>query len=286
MPFFRSGSFLLALAPAAFAAALVPVPTPQPALPAAGLEVNLGQAKAGILFLCPGANGSIAVTAQSVLYSPLGAALNLVASNSDPPVNFTDPLPGLANSYTGTDRRQWVTGIPRYGTATLAGAYPGIDLQYTVDATGVLTLRLLLAAGVDPGSVHFQIPGATSITVSSNGSVSAQLGPDKYAPRLGYAAPTAVQPSASGNISRTASFSLSSGTFTVAVQGIDRTLPTQISILLNGPATPPLAATTQASDAAGSIYFAARAADAAGKNPPFPTIGGAGCGIQIEQPVS
>lgn len=55
-------------------AALVPVPTLQPNLPVAGLEHNRGQAKAGILFLSPG-NGSIAVTAQSVLYSPLGVNL-------------------------------------------------------------------------------------------------------------------------------------------------------------------------------------------------------------------
>ena len=45
-------------------AALVPVPTPtpfRPSLPAAGLEVNRGQAKAGILFLSPG-GASMAVT--------------------------------------------------------------------------------------------------------------------------------------------------------------------------------------------------------------------------------
>lgn len=51
------------------AAALVPVPTFQPLLPAAGLEPNRGQANAGILFLSPG-GASLAVTAQSVLYSP------------------------------------------------------------------------------------------------------------------------------------------------------------------------------------------------------------------------
>jgi hypothetical protein len=43
--------------------------------------MNQGQAKAGILFLCTGATSSLAVTAESVLYSPLGVALNLVASN-------------------------------------------------------------------------------------------------------------------------------------------------------------------------------------------------------------
>jgi hypothetical protein len=39
----------------------------------------------------------VAVT-QSVLYSPLGAALSLVSSNPNPTVSFSDPLPGLVNS--------------------------------------------------------------------------------------------------------------------------------------------------------------------------------------------
>ncbi len=253
--------------------------------------MNQGQAKAGILFLCPGATGSLAVTAQSVLYSPLGAVLNLVASNSNPPVNFSDPLPGRANSYTGANSRQWVTGIPRYGTATLAGVYPGVNLRYTVDGSGILTMNLLLGPGVGPGVVHFQIPAATSITASSGGSLTAQFGIDRYAPQLSYPAPAVVQSTASGNISRTASFSLlSPSTFNVVVQGIDPALSTQVSIILNGPtvlgSTFPLGATAQASDAAGNSYFAATIADAAGKNPPFPTIGGVGCGNYIDQLVA
>ena len=87
----------------ASAAALVTIPTLQPSLPVGGLEPNQGQAKAGILFLSPGKT-SLAVTAQSVLYSPLSATLNLVASNPNPAVSFSDPLPGLVNSYTGAAR--------------------------------------------------------------------------------------------------------------------------------------------------------------------------------------
>jgi hypothetical protein len=88
---------LLALSCAdAFAAALVPVPNPsQPTLPVPGLEVNKGQAKAGILFLGRGNGdtGSIAVTAQAVLYSPVGATLGLVASNPNSAVSFPTPSP-------------------------------------------------------------------------------------------------------------------------------------------------------------------------------------------------
>jgi hypothetical protein len=95
--------------------------------------VNQGQAKAGILFLSPGI--SMAVTAHSVLYSRSGATLSLVASNLNPTVSFSDPLPGLVNSYTGADPQEWIARIPRYGTANLATVYPGINAQYTIGAT-------------------------------------------------------------------------------------------------------------------------------------------------------
>ena len=63
--------------------------------------------------------GSIGVTAQSILFSPLGATLNLVASNSNPAASFSDRLAGLANSYTGRNTAKSVTDIPRYAAATL-----------------------------------------------------------------------------------------------------------------------------------------------------------------------
>lgn len=179
---------------AANAAALVPVPAlPRPFLPAAGLEANQGQASAGILFLSPASAASIAVTAQSVLFFPLGATLNLVASNPNPAVSFSGSLPGLANSYSGADPAKWVTGIPRYATATLTAIYPGIDAQYTVGATGVLTLNVLLTPGANLNAVQFAFPQATSIRASSNG-LTAIFGtnPD-VAPELFFSAPQATQ---------------------------------------------------------------------------------------------
>src|SRR5271170_1557177 len=151
------------------AAALVPAPAPpQPYLPVAGLEANQGQATTGILFLCPESTGSIAVTPQSVSYSPLGATLSLVASNPNPPVSFSDPLPGIVNSYAGADPQKWVTGITRYASATLGSVYAGTNFQYTVAANGALTLNMLLAAGIDPKEITFQIAQAGPIAVASN----------------------------------------------------------------------------------------------------------------------
>lgn len=274
---------------AANAAALVPAPAmSQPFLPPAGLEANHGQANAGILFLSPASAASIAVTAQSVLFSPLGATLNLVASNPNPAVSFSDPLMGLVNSYAGAYPAKWVTGIPRYATATLTAIYPGINAQYTANATGVLTLNLMLAPGANLNAVQFAIPQASSISAGSNG-LTAIAGADRdVAPGLFFPPPLASQPGPSGQLNVNASFMVQSATgFALAVEGIDPALPLQIAVELNAPAAPPYLAgsTQQAADAAGSTYYVIPVADAAGKAAPFPTLGSPGCGTEIATPV-
>ena len=275
------------------AAALVPVPTLQPTLPVAGLEANYGQAQPGILFLSPGGN-SLAVTAQSVMYSPQGATLTMVASNPNPTLGFIDPLPGLVNSYSGADPHKWVTGIRRFAEANLGGIYPGVNAQYAVDINGVLTLNLSLQAGVDPKVVVFQVDQATAITVNSDGSLlvvlasASPLGEAPY-PSLSYAVPLATQAAASGQASRRVSFVVRSSTqFGLAVAGLDATLPLQISVALNSvPTAEPFSGygnSQHASDAAGNFYVATQIADAAGKDAPFPTIGGVGCSDTLYLP--
>jgi hypothetical protein len=194
MRFLGSAYVLVGLISGASATGLVSIQTAtQPSLPAAGLEVNQGQAKAGILFLCRNKTSSLAVEAQSVLYSPLGAALSLVASNSNPAVRFSDPLPGLANYYAGANPQMWVTGVLRYGSATLAWVYPGVDAQFTSGANGVLTLNLVLAAGSNLQSVQFAIAQATSIAAGSDGSLRAQVGNPPEPPTIAYPPPVASQ---------------------------------------------------------------------------------------------
>ena len=141
------------------AAALVPVPRPSSIWLTGGLEENRGQAKAEVLFLSRG-DPAIAVTAQSVLFSPLGARMSFVAGNPNPAVRFLDTLPGVVNSFTGADPRKWVTGIPRYASAVLTGVYSGIDLRYAIGTDNRLTLWLLLMPAVDPKLVVLDVPKA------------------------------------------------------------------------------------------------------------------------------
>jgi uncharacterized protein (TIGR03437 family) len=285
-----SGLLLVFSWVAAEAAALVAVPAaPTPPLPVMGLEPNNGQANSGILFLNRGNGLSTAMTAQSISYSPLGVSLNLLASNPNPSVSFSNPLPGVLNSYTGSDPAKWITGITRYGAANLAAIYPGIDAQYTTDSNGTLSLNLLLAAGVSPKIVQFQIAAATSITLSG-GALVAKLGTDReFAPTLVYPAPVAVQGGGSGQVSRVVNFQVqAANTFGLVVQSFNATQPLQISIKVGGGSTlpPPFAGGLSAADASGNMFLAASVEDAAGKPAPFSTITGVGCGDLIGSPTS
>ena len=190
---------------------------------ACGFRAKKGQANPGILFLARGNGASAGVTAQSVLYSPLGAALDLLASNPNPAVSPSNPLPGLVNSYTGADPHKWVTGITRYTTIKLSAVFPGIDAQYTISSDGVLTLSLLLAAGVDPTGLQFQIAEAASITLASDSSLVAKIGSaSEFASTLVYPVPVALQGSGL-QVSRSVSFAVqSTTTFGLVVQGLTR----------------------------------------------------------------
>jgi uncharacterized protein (TIGR03437 family) len=277
---------LLALAlscEVASAAAVVPIPTLQPSLPV-GLEPNRGQAKPGILFLSSGTT-PIAVTAGSISYSPLGANLTLLASNPNPQVSFSNPQPGLVNSYTGADPQKWVTGIPRYAMATLLAVYPGIDAQYTIGADGALTLNLTFQPGVDPKVVTFQIPQAAALVQRSDGSLLVKFGPNPFYP-LYYPAPLAFQTARSGSVNRSVNFVLQSTGFGLVVPGLDATLPLQIAINVSGTSNPQSSfnGAPHTVDSNGNTFFARSIPDAAGKDGPFPPPAGEGCGVSMDSP--
>jgi uncharacterized protein (TIGR03437 family) len=151
-----------------------------------------------------------------------------------------------------------------------------------------LTLSLLLGAGIDPKSIQFQIAEAASITVSAGGSLVAQIGSTAtFAPKLVYLPPVAVQASGFGQVTRSTSFAVLSATsFGLVVHGVDPSLPLQISMQLTSLSPEPSPFAVETSDAAGNTFLAAIVADAAGKDAPFPAIGGNGCGTAFGQPVA
>lgn len=268
------------------AAALVPVPGANLPLPAA-LEPNRGQANGEILFLKRGTS-SLGVTASAVVYSPFGVRLTLLASNSNPAVRFTDPLPGVVHSLAGTNPQRWVTGIPRYGAAILAGVYPGINAQYSV-AGEQLILTLTIQPGASLPPELFEIDKATDVVRDSDGALRARLGTSRIDPIFVYAPPSAFQETPAGRVSRRAAFEVrSANRFGLQVDGRDPAMPLQIEIRLAvAPVVPTLPnVLSPVADSEGNTFIASVIADAAGKSSPFPTERSEGCGATLGYPIA
>ncbi|MEP6538889.1 MAG: hypothetical protein ABJF23_26375 [Bryobacteraceae bacterium] len=263
------------------AAALIPVPGLPPSVAVAALEQNRGQAKAEILFLVRGPS-SMAATAQSILYSPLGVELTFVQGNSNPGVRFTDALPGSVNSANGPDQQKWVTGISRFSTAHLAGVYPGVDVEYTMAADGQLTLNLLCSPGADVKQIVFEVAGALGNKISPDGSLVSTLGPTTHDPVLVYPPAVAHQ----GNAAVPVAYSVQSeARFAFALDRYDNTLPLKIEVKLGGSISGLFTGARQAVDTAGNTFFLANIPDAAGKTGPFASSGRrAGCGSFTGEP--
>ncbi|MEP7365154.1 MAG: hypothetical protein ABI972_18025 [Acidobacteriota bacterium] len=266
-----------------FAAALVPYPSGQTPVGVAGLEANRGQAKADVLFVAR-AGANVAVRAQSIEFSPYGVRQEFVGGHVGGVATFSGQLPGLVNSYAGADAQKWVTGIPRYAIARVAGVYDGVDAVYTVDASGQLALRMLLAAGVDPQVAGFEIKQAATATLTTAGDLLMRLGPNfRIDPALVYPAPKAAQ----AGVERTARYEVrSTMQWGVQVDGWDRTVPLEIEMKLGTAGLLSPAAAKRFAGADGSTYAVGTVGDAAGKDAPFPQNQWAGCGVSIGSPIS
>jgi hypothetical protein len=194
----------------------------------------------------------------------------------------------MANWFTASDPTKWLTNIPRYATAVVEDIYRGIQAVYSLSADGRLTLKLIIAAGVDPPSPLFEITNVSRISVARDGSLVARLGLWEDDPYMSYAPPSATQTAPSGAVSLSATFRVqSANTFSLQVDGRDIGRPLQIELALGGPAAEVSADGTRShtTDSAGNVFVALPVSDPAAKDAPFPSTNRSGCGFSGPQPV-
>ena len=264
------------------AAALVPLPSFTTPVLVPGLEANRGQVKADILFVSRGSL-NVAVRGQSVEFAPYGVKQEFPGSRAGGAVTFTGQLPGVVNSLTGGDATKWVTGIPRYATARVAGMYEGVDAVYAVASDGQLTLTLVFAAGADPQNVRFTVGGYGG-SLNAAGDLTVRFGSNfRLDPAIIYPAPQARQ----GGTNRAARYEVRTGTqFGFQVDGWDRTMPLEIEMKIGGPGLPTPSSANTVSDDAGNLYTTGVVMDMAGKEDPFPQDQWSACGVSIVLPIA
>ncbi len=77
------------------------------------------------------------------------------------------PLPGVVNSFVGTDPVQWRTHVSTAARVRYSALYPGIDLTVYGTAGGGIEYDVIVAPGADPAAFSLSVAGATGMTLDA-----------------------------------------------------------------------------------------------------------------------
>lgn len=129
---------------------------------------NAGQVGGDMAFEAIGGGGSLTFGQDGVQVAlPDGAlAVKWIGANGETAVTGTNPLPGTANVYRGSDASRWQTNLPTYESVTYAELYPGIDLVYD-GSEGLLKGTYHVAPGADPTLIGWRYGDGTAVTLDS-----------------------------------------------------------------------------------------------------------------------
>jgi hypothetical protein len=173
-------------------------------------------------------------------------------------VQAEKPLSGRANYLRGQHAENWITAVPTFGQLRYSSVYPGIDLLFHGDSSGVqLENDFVVAPGADPKSIRFAVTGADSLSFRADGDMVILVG-DRS---LVLHRPVAYQEGQTGRALVAAAFRLSDGNVvSFAIGSYDRTQPLTIdpvlsfATYLDGSGTDHINAL--ATDAQGNLYAA------------------------------
>ncbi len=97
-----------------------------------------------------------------------GTTLRIEFDGANPNVAIEpeNPLPGIINSFIGSDPARWLTDVPTYGGLNYRNLYPGVDLHYE-GQDGALKGTYTAAPGADVAAVAWHYSGAKTVGLDS-----------------------------------------------------------------------------------------------------------------------
>lgn len=148
--------------------------SPKPALGSLPIsfEPNVGQAPEGVKFLTRGAPASLTGTGAVLEGGDRPVTLEFVGASARARIAGSDELPGKANYLVGCDPAFWKTDVPTYSSVRIDELYAGVDLVWYGKGRS-LEYDVVLAAGVDPGTVAFRLEGAPVPDIAPDGALVA-----------------------------------------------------------------------------------------------------------------
>jgi len=90
--------------------------------------------------------------------SARGLRLQLVGANSAPEVQGLEEQPSNSNYLIGGDPTKWHINVPHYARVKYNSVYPGIDLAYYLNKTGV-EYDFIIAPNANPAAIRMSVHG-------------------------------------------------------------------------------------------------------------------------------
>lgn len=94
----------------------------------------------------------------------------LIGANESAEVVGERPLDHTANYFLGSDPSRWRTNVTSYEAIVYQDIYPGIDLKYYNNGSG-MEYDFILSAGADPSRIRVSYEGAESIAINDQGEL-------------------------------------------------------------------------------------------------------------------
>ena len=101
---------------------------------------------------------------------PAVLRIKLVGANPQPEVVGLNELPGKMNYFIGNDPKKWQTNISTFAKVKSKDVYAGIDLVYYGNQ-GQLEYDFIVAPGVDPKVIKFEIKGSEILELNARGDL-------------------------------------------------------------------------------------------------------------------
>lgn len=155
---------------------------------------NRGQLDSRVAYYVEGRNSAVAFTRDSIYYSlrkvrssdrsaarnanftpePPSPAwtvqLELLNANPRLKLQAQDPAAAVVSYFRGSPE-QWKTGLPTFSSVLYKEVWPGIDLEFA-GPEGNLKYTFHVHPGADPKQIRFAYRGASSITLTPEGSLN------------------------------------------------------------------------------------------------------------------
>jgi len=105
--------------------------------------------------------------------------LQFVGANRQARMIGDDLLPARVNYFVGNDSAQWQTSVPLFTKVQVRDLYPGIEMVYYGNQEK-LEYDFVVAPGMDPRVISFQVIGPDSVQVDPHGDLLFKLGQDEF----------------------------------------------------------------------------------------------------------